>query len=73
MPPERTQVVEETLASEEEKLDLKESELIKIWQYEYAHVNDESSNLLDSIDDVIKKSIEDVNLEEFLMEENNDS
>jgi hypothetical protein len=65
--------VEETLASEEEKLDLKESELIKIWQYEYAHVTDESRNLLDSIDDVIKKSIEDVNLEEFLMEENNDS
>ena len=48
-------------------------ELINIWQYEYAHVTDESRNIIDSIDDVIKKSIEDVDLEEFLREENNDS
>ena len=73
MSPERTQVVEDTLADEEVKLELKKSELKKIWQYEYAHVTDESRNLIDAIDDVIKKSIEDVNLEEFLMEENNDS
>ena len=73
MPRERTQVVEDTLAEEEEKLNLKKSELKTIWQYEYAHVTDESRNLLDDIDDVIKKSVEDVNLEEFLREENNDS
>ena len=73
MSPERTRVVEETLADEEEKLGLNKSELKKIWQYEYAHVTDESRNLIDSIDDVIKKSIEDVNLEEFLRKENNDS
>ena len=73
MSPERTRVVEETLADEEEKLGLNKSELINIWQYEYAHVTDESRNLIDSIDDVIKKSIEDVDLEEFLREENNDS
>ena len=73
MSAERTRIVEETLAKEEEKLDLKESELKKIWQAEYAHVTDESRNLIDHIDDLIKKSIEDVNLEEFLMEENNDS
>ena len=73
MSPERTQVVEDTLAEEEEKLELKKGELKKIWQYEYAHVTDESRNLIDTIDDVIKKSIEDVNLEEFLREENNDS
>ena len=73
MSPERTRIVEETLADEEEKLELNKSELIKIWQYEYAHVTDESRNLMDPIDDVIKKSIEDVDLEEFLREENNDS
>ena len=68
MSPERTRIVEETLADEEEKLELNKSELKKIWQYEYAHVTDESRNLIDSIDDVIKKSIEDVNLEEFIMD-----
>ena len=73
MSPERTRIVEETLADEEEKLELNKSELKLIWQYEYAHVTDESRNLMDSIDDVIKKSIEDVDLEEFLREENNDS
>ena len=73
MSPERTRVVEDTLAEEEEELELKKSELVKIWQYEYAHVTDESRNLIDSIDDVIKKSIEDVDLEEFLREEKNDS
>jgi len=73
MSPERTQVVEDTLAEEEEELGLSDHELRKIWQYEYAHVTDSSRNLIDDIDDVIKKSIEDINLEEFLMEENDDS
>ena len=65
--------MEDTLAEEEEELGLGDHELRKIWQYEYAHVTDESRNLIDDIDDVIKKSIEDVDLEEFLREENNDS
>ena len=70
---ERTQVVENSLAEEEEKLGLKNKELLKIWKAEYAIVTDETRNLLDAIDDLIKKSIVDVNLEEFLKEENDDS
>ena len=73
MSEERTRVVETSLTKEEEKIGLRNKELLKIWQAEYAIVTDETRNLLDAIDDMIKKSIVDVNLEEFLKEENNDS
>ena len=67
--PERTAIIEDTLHKEEEKLGLKKGELFTVWQAEAANATNDARNLLDAIDSEIKKSLKDVNLEEFLKEE----
>lgn len=68
---ERIEIVEETLRKEEERLGLRNNELYKIWQYEYGRAADDARNLIDDIDEQIELSLKDINLEEFLDDENN--
>jgi len=67
--PERTAIIEETLHNEEEKLGIKNGELFTVLQAEAANSTNDARDLTGTIDDQIKKSLKDVNLKEFLKEE----
>ena len=70
---ERLEVVKETLREQEKLLGLKNGELLEIYKLEEgAMYNEGGRDLSDALDAIIKKSLEGVNHEEFLKEEDNE-
>ena len=70
---ERLEVVKETLREQEKLLGLKNGELLEIYRLEEQEMfNEGGRNLSEDLDAIIKKSLEGVNHEEFLKEENSE-
>ena len=69
----RLEVVKETLREQEKLLGLKNGELLEIYELEEgAMYNEGGRDLSDALDAIIRKSLEGVNCEEFLKEEDDE-
>ena len=67
---ERVEVLKKALISREKKLGLKNKELQKLVDLEEKHIHEgDARNVIDDIDDLIKNSIKDLDLESFLRED----
>ena len=70
----RKKVLMDKISETEAKIDLKNNELKEIFKMERREIFHESSrNLEEHLDDIIIKSLKDVNLEKFIEEDDDDS
>ena len=71
---ERKKVLMDKIAEAEEEINLKNNELKEIFKMERKEMFHESNrNLEEHLDDIIVKSLKDLDLEEFTKEDNDDS
>ena len=71
---ERKKVLMDKIAEAEEEINLKNNELKEIFKMERREMFHETNrNLEEHLDDIIVKSLKDLDLEEFTKEDNDDS